>query len=1173
MDEPATLSVLTKRADFIAELSRRPLEKREMVDVLGYSRATVNRAIRDLEEARLVKPVDGGYEPTLAATEAVQTYETFLEREGYILDSSDVVHPLNHSEELPSEALVGAEFFAAGEGCTEWNASRLREEIEQVESARLLVSSEEGLLLLDKWQDALKPQEQDVELFLDEELYASIRTTRQSLTSLAAEGGKVTTVDSSDFFVALLGDGDEQVVYVLVYDPEVGEFGALRNETEAAIDWARGFLDRLDGRFQRVDDELETAYLNDRVDISNGQDAVESVPQVLEGEGFIALTEQYFDSHEPRALNTALRTGLSLADVREGHAIERVTADGDSLAEQILSTLRRGRDCAVTGEPGNGKSTLCKVVAHEWYDRDLGAVIYRESGRGAPFESLASLRGYLRRVERDVLVVVEDAMRPEANKVFRIAEEFEGWDGVHFLFDARESEWNETRNLPVDASLREYQQDIDEIRLESPDGGECQAFMEKYQGTTGRELQTTGEDLVVELEGDDATSGGMFLLAHTVCLSADPLVSDDSITPTRLIEDVQSRLNALVDKGSRPVLRAAMLSQFLNVTEMPLHEEFFHAVSLDDSEEVDVVAPLKEYGLVFEENERGTFLSVHNQWSKLFVEEALELLPDSPELFGEAVNSALRLAADESFREDVTRHGSRGSLARRLKADATKWADDFVQGLFRVGEEIHSLAPYYGRFDDPTFEIRESCSPGVVYDCGYRRAKILGRSGKMEESLDEYQTVIGSIYRTWSSDRFSEQLANCIAGVGMGLRYQGWFDAAEAHVRHALRIHQAQDNRVRVGDCLLSLGQIANYRSQYDEAAQYYGGARDAFEETGAREKLSNALGNLAVSHADRGNYDEAENYARESLEIRREIGFDLGIAQCYNLLARAVISRGETRTGLEYHRDSLAIAMDLGNPEWKCTELSNLGRTSLMLGHLDDAEKYLRRGLDVFEDRDDANTRYNLARTLRRKGKRNEAKEHAESGLKRAETVEDRRGQARCRHVLGEIARTGGDYEAAREQFSASIATFRELGLQGPEVSSQIALGRLEVDTGNLDAARDSVQAVRKRLETGDSFDEGTEVALLRLRAALAREAGETSEARRLFDEAEKTAAGLDDSYMKAQALIDSGRFAAKHRDETKAEESLRRGLRIACEIGAEPLEQEAAGALNAIEEVPAGD
>lgn len=1171
MNEPATLSLLTKRADFITELSRRPLEKREMVDVLGYSRATVNRAIRDLEEARLVKPTDKGYEPTLSATEAVETYEGFLDREDYILDSTEVVYPLDHTEELSSDVLVEAEFFAVGEGSTEGNATRLREGIEGVESVRLVVPSEEGLLLLEKCQEVLKPKEQQVELFLDEELYANVRSTRQSLTSLAAEGGKVATVTSVGFFVALLDDGDQQSVFVLVYDPEVGEFGALRNETEASINWATDFLARLEERSTRVDDELETAYLNDRVDISNKQDAVESVPRVLEEEGFVALSEEYFDLHEPRPLNTALRTGLSLADVREGHATERVDADGDPLSEQVLRTLRSGRDCAVTGKPGSGKSTLCKVVAEKWYDRDLGAVIYRESGQGAPFESLASLRGYLQRVDRDVLVVVEDAMRPEANKVLQIAEEFEGWDGVHFLFDSRESAWCETRKLPVDAALREYQQQsIDEIQLGSPDERECREFVKKYRDTTGKDIQKTGEDLVLELEGDDATSGGMFLLAHTVCLRADPLVSDDSVTPTKLTEDVQSRLRALADEGSRPLLRAAMLSQFLNVAEMPLYEEFFHAVSLNTTEQTDVVSSLKRHGLLFKDDEGETLRSVHSQWSKLFMQEALEVLPNSPELFGESVDAVLRLVQDESFRKEVSTRGGHDLLAQRLNTDATKWSDDFVEQLFKVGEDINFLAPYYGRFSSPTFEIREVCSCAVVYDCDYRRAKILGRSGKMEDSFDEYQRVIGSIYRTSNPDRLSEQLANCFAGVGTGLRYQGRYDAAEAHVQHALGIFQEVENRERVGDCLLSLGMIANYRSQYDEAARYYEGARDAFEETGARKKVSNALGNLAVSHADRGNYDEAEKYARESLEIRREVGFNLGIAQCYNLIARAVISRGEIQKGLEYHRDSLAIAMDLGNPEWKCTAFSNLGNTSLMLGRLGDAEEYLRRGLNVFEDRDDADTRYNLARVLRRKGEYEEAREHAESGLSRAVEVEDRRGQARCRHVLGEIAQTAGDYEAAREHFSASIDTFRELSLEGPKISSQTALGRLEVEVGNIDSARHYIQAVRKSLDADDFFDEGTEVELLRLQAALASVTEETSEARRLFDEAEKAAENLEDSYAKAQTLIGSGRFAVNHGDETQAEECLRRGLNIACDIGSEPLEQEAAEMLNSLNEVP---
>lgn len=185
----------------------------------------------------------------------------------------------------------------------------------------------------------------------------------------------------------------------------------------------------------------------------------------LENEGFHRLSPYYFDQRKPQAEPaTCWRVGFQPADVQAGYALEREEAvtDGDSLKEgattrrrvtaHLVDRLQESEDIVITGLPGSGKSTILQSVACQWYEYQHGTVFYRRHGQAvSAFEDTGTLAERIDDAEGHVLVVVEDAVREDANTIFETLRRYENDPAVSFLFDARVSEWREDDLMTTDA--------------------------------------------------------------------------------------------------------------------------------------------------------------------------------------------------------------------------------------------------------------------------------------------------------------------------------------------------------------------------------------------------------------------------------------------------------------------------------------------------------------------------------------------------------------------------------------------------------------------------------------------------------------------------------------------------------------------------------------------------
>lgn len=1164
MPESDTLSLVIKRADFLAELAEGPLEKRELVDALAYSRATVNRAIAALEAAGLVRDTPAGCETTLAATLALETYREFVEAERDILDARSVLAPLAHDAAISSELLRDGDRYPVEAAGTYENFERVRESIVDAGVVDVLVPSTRALPALDHWQNALVAAE-DATVVLADCISESVRRDHRTLSWLTDQGVDVRSGDAPPFLLVRTSDDDARAAFVLVYDDDAPGFGAVRNDSSAAVDWASDLVRSSRADAERFGEAVETDDAPS-ADATRRRRTTDALPRVLEAEGFVALTDAYFQSHEPRDLATALRTGLTLADVRNGLAIERSASDAatsGTVTESLLSRLGAGEDCAVVGQPGAGKSTVCKAVACEWYDRGRGPVLYRESGQREPFESVASLRAYLREVDGEALVVVEDAVRPEANAVLEVAAEYACVDDVRFLVDARGSDWGETRLLPVDAAVREYKNAGPSVTtLSPPDATECARLLERYEAETGRSIDATAEELVERTHDATSVSGGMFLLAHHVCLHADPLSSVDSVTPTPLVEDVQERLAELKTEASDVAVGAALLTQFLNVAEHPVHEEFLQAqtVGVPDLTTDAVRSVLTDGQLVVDDGHEG-LRTPHDQWSRVFLTEALEVLVDAPERLGAALSNVLDLT-DGDTRSALDALTRNSPVLRRIAAAPTAWADDLVAQLFEAGEDRLELSPYYGTFETPTFDLQAVCSDETVFECGYSRGQRRSEAGDLEAAAATYQAVVDAIDEHDDPERFAATKANCILGIGSMRGRQGDVETYEELARTALDLHREHGTEHGVASCYLGLGHAAKRRSDHEQAAEYARRGASIFDDLGDLQRKARCLGNVAVAALTVDDYETAEEYAARSTDIRRTIGTEYGLSHSHMLLGRIAEGRGRYDDAMDHHRRGLVAADSLGTDEWRVVSLNNMANVAMKRGRLDEAESLFDRASahtrSVGDPRYDAIIDETLAEVWRRRGDLETAREHATEGLSHARDAGDDYLEATVRVRLGQLALDRGATETGRSELESALETFEALDRDTWRLRAVLHLARLELDAGAVERAAEYASTANDLVDA--DADVATAAWLQCVRGEIRAMRGDGAGARDCFEAAESMVDDVADTYVRAVVHSQLGTFASSQGDGGAAVEHLEAAADLAESIGADRVQREAA-------------
>lgn len=250
-DPEAVEELLSRRRALLERVRQGPVAKPTLVEELAVSRSTVDRAVRELEAARLVRRSQDGVALTLPGRLALDRYERFRELLADLVRSTDVLARLPADAALDPSLVDGAMVVSPERHDPRRPVGQLTTDIREAGRIRAFVA-------------AYIPEAADAyfESIVAGDLRAELVVTPNVLDVLVREcademeraldaGLRLyrATVPDSPYCLLLARKDDGTVVGVTVSDEE-SVTGLVRNDTDAAVEWAAR-------RFETVRDDAE----------------------------------------------------------------------------------------------------------------------------------------------------------------------------------------------------------------------------------------------------------------------------------------------------------------------------------------------------------------------------------------------------------------------------------------------------------------------------------------------------------------------------------------------------------------------------------------------------------------------------------------------------------------------------------------------------------------------------------------------------------------------------------------------------------------------------------------------------------------------------------------------------------------------------------------------------
>lgn len=1149
---------VARRAEFVELLDERgTLRPRDVVDELDHSRSTVTRALRELRDAGLVEKRDGGYAATVTGAMAVEEFRRHEARSRAVLTATDLLDPLPDPASLSPDLLAGGETFLADESAPFRPLEAVTDRVREAEAVRAYLPTLLNPSLLRVWHRKVTGGVDAVGVF-DEDLLTLLRGQYPQLLAEmgAAEAFSAATADGPPYSLLLTEADGTTTVSVVVHEDDGGIRGAVVNDAPAAVEWAEDRFGRIsEGATPATDDlaalagAVEDGVPELRSDSPGGgleRDggfAGHALPLDLDREGFVRLSKEFFESRERAPPEVSWRTGFTLAEVRAGHAVDRRDDDHRDVVDRLVGALRDGDDHVVLGPPGAGKSTVCMSVACEWYDRRLGPVLYRERGTGSEFASPSLLEAYLREADDHALVVVEDAIRADASTVFEVMRSLDGRADVTFLLDSRTSEWESPNDFVADPRLDAHRRTaIEEVVVPELDEDGCERFAAHFDALVEGDVGGSVDELrsaVSDGAGTAATAApepGRALLAQAhLSRRVDPFDDGDGTAPNALDADVRRTYRSLVEADPEFATDLGVLVTLCTAAGIPVAREYLHAVA-PDGDRGDVAAAISalEGRVLFEHRSatapRMEYRTHHETWSRRFLEQLLELLPEdrARETFGRCVSRLLSLAADADRRDRIERRLDRTAPhLHRIESDPGGWADEVLERVFALGQTHSGLAPLYGETDDGTIDVPDVCSAFVRWKRHFWRAEMNGYQGNLERARAEVDHLLDL---DSSVDGLTEEEARRLrflghSGVENYHRLTGDYETAADCARRSLALAEGLDDARPVAQARLGLAVTEERSAEVGAAREQFvalrrladdhdlprmrasatlgmgrcsllqgrpGEAEPLFRtivdrEAGSGGKWAGAMANVGLGWIAllKNDLDAATAHLKRALEGCRSVGASMPQSRVHSYLARVARKRGD----LDEADAHLERASEHTHGVSWLVATTHSARAALAFdrGALDAAAEIARDGLDVADVEGAAFEAAELTRTLARialrRGDVEDALSHLDRSREASEALDNSLQTASCDRIRARLELARDDCDGAEAYARQGLDRFREVGVADEAADCLRVLGLVALDRGETERAAEHLHDGLERAR-----ESGVVVRVAELHEAVAR-------------------------------------------------------------------------------------
>ena len=1194
VDRTDEIEALLRRMDVLDRLCRSPAHIRDLVAETGQSRSTINRAIKELESLEFVDRSGDGVEATLAGRLAHDNVGTFL------ADFDDIRTATAVLERLPVDTAIDPEAVAGGEPILATNPApyrpleRLYDDLSQATRYRALVPTLEDPRHIRVLYEHVVTEGNPAELIVTPEVFETLRTEfpRRSAAMAEEAGLSVFVGDVPAFGLGLLGrelpgEADEATTtYVVVFDDRGSVHGILVNDVGPAVEWAESTY--VDHRNEATDRTEELIPNTDGGvvgigSVANAGSVDGSLPVSLERQGFVRVDVSYFHEEPVDHPTTAWRSGLSIAEVHTGYAIDRShvriedeltederteggltederteggltederTEDGltedertedewsasatTDTASKILDALETGADTVVVGPPGSGKSTICKQVACRWYDEDRGPVYYRESDRGRALTSVEDLLAVASASDGHVLCVVEDAVRPDASAIFEAIDRLDGRDDVSFLLDSRETEWRDRTEWhdrlgeSVDASA------IDVVHVPAMTETDCDRLVSHFERTVGKAVDVPTDRLWAavreEAPGRASETNQMLRVIHRLSSYADPLADG----PTALEEAVATVYETVAeDELTRSV---CVLVNVLNAAGIAVDRGLLYALGPVDDRVATTDAA--ESGIDTASNADVDTASDEgfDTASDVNVDVAsdgdVDSTPDAD--VGVAVDTAIeKLEGHVLF--------PRGAGGREVGGYRTvheEWSTVFlahfveVEGATAAARRFQqAVGPLLALADDP-----ERCGriASRLADARTLNAIVDDPEAWADDTVEALYSILRDRYSLAPlfgdgttdgvdvPDACSEAIVEQLpVRLGDAFVDGGYLDRAE----RAYKRLDGDDPHLGA-ERRLGLARISIERGEYDRAIEICQTCVADAEAAGEVEIRARAVVRLGEALTKRGEFDEATDRFLDALETFQRADSHRWTIETLQHLATVAIKRGAFDRARDHYETGLELASMLGDRRSEAEIHNELGKVCAKQGAFAEATERLEQCLESRRTLGDrpgvAESLNNLGIVASRQGEYERASRLFERSLEHREELDDRHGQAATLGNLGLAMKGLGDRERAGQMFDRSIVLYRELGDHHGEAVALNNLGIVARQQGAFDRAG---EVYERSLEIfGEHDDTHGEAKASNNLAIVHRARGEYDRAERLFERSLEKNRSIGDRAGEANTLYNLG-------------------------------------------------
>ena len=230
---------LCNRHEFLVALRVAPREKRTLVETLGVSRSTVDRALRELEAEGLVKRTERGYRLTAAGHLAATLTDAMLSATSDLHAAAEPLRAASPDAPLDLRLVSGATATEETERVRSQRLSSVLDLLMEASRAYILAPVISRPRSFDRVCEAVLDADTDVEMVFEASLAEQLLPPNVDRVAAMIENGFTPLVTTGVPFGLVLGEtADGWETHLVTYGDDGDLRGVVSNDTPAAAAWA-----------------------------------------------------------------------------------------------------------------------------------------------------------------------------------------------------------------------------------------------------------------------------------------------------------------------------------------------------------------------------------------------------------------------------------------------------------------------------------------------------------------------------------------------------------------------------------------------------------------------------------------------------------------------------------------------------------------------------------------------------------------------------------------------------------------------------------------------------------------------------------------------------------------------------------------------------------------------